>query len=227
MHPSAMANGKLFFETYTKYLKEESQITVVEIGSQNVNGSLRDVCNSNFSYIGLDFESGHGVDVVLEDAYSLPLDSESIDVVVSSSCFEHSEFFWLTFLEVQRILKPNGLFYLNVPSAGNFHRYPVDCWRFFPDSGKALVSWANRNDYKTELLESYTQVGGSWQDFVAVFIKDSRFVPLYPDRIINIKLDFENGYIFGDRLLINPKWISQNDEKVEMTNEIAGCEHIQ
>ena len=222
-----MANGKLFFETYSKYLSNDAEIKVVEIGSQNVNGSLRDVCDPNFSYIGLDFERGNGVDVVLDDPYSLPMDSESIDIVVSSSCFEHSEFFWLTFLEVQRILKPTGLFYLNAPSAGNFHRYPVDCWRFFPDSGKALAKWANRNNYKTELLESFTQIGGSWQDYVAVFIRESQFAPIFRDRMIDTKGDFENGQILDEPKIMNPKWISQNDEKLEMIKEIANSEFLE
>jgi hypothetical protein len=38
-----------------------------------------------------------------------PLKNDFADVIVSSSCFEHSEFFWLLFNESLRILKPNGL----------------------------------------------------------------------------------------------------------------------
>jgi SAM-dependent methyltransferase len=72
-------------------------------------------------------------------SYKLPFADGSVDVVLSSSCFEHSEFFWLLFLEILRVLRPEGLFYLNAPSNGPFHRYPVDCWRFYPDSGNALV----------------------------------------------------------------------------------------
>ena len=79
--------------------------------------------------------------MVLDDPYHLPLASESVDVVVSSSRFEHVEFFWLMFNEVLRVFKPDGLFYLNAPSNGEFHRYPVDCWRFYPDAAQALVNW--------------------------------------------------------------------------------------
>ena len=42
--------------------------------------------------------------------------NNSIDIVVSISTFEHTEFFWETFLEILRVLKPNGLFFLNAPS---------------------------------------------------------------------------------------------------------------
>ena len=54
-----------------------------------------------------------------------------------------------------RVLKPAGLLYINAPSNGDYHRYPVDCWRFFPDSGVALQNWANRNGYECAMLESF------------------------------------------------------------------------
>ena len=66
----------------------------------------------------MDFQVGPGVDLLLSDPYVFPLEDENCDVVLSSSCFEHSEFFWLTFLEALRILKPHGLLYINAPSTG-------------------------------------------------------------------------------------------------------------
>lgn len=122
MHDTAMQIGELFFKTYCK---DSPSIKVVDIGSQDVNGSLRSVAPANCEYVGVDFQEGNGVDVVIDDPYALPLADDSADVVVCSSCFEHSEFFWLTFLEIQRILKPGGLLYLNVPSNGSYHTYPV------------------------------------------------------------------------------------------------------
>ena len=87
-----MKNGQDFFQTYSPKLPGDGR-SVVEIGSQNVNGSLRDVCPTRFNYLGLDFQEGYGVDVVLDDPYVLPLPDESADIVVASSCFEHAEFF--------------------------------------------------------------------------------------------------------------------------------------
>lgn len=202
MHPTAMSNGKLFFDTYVARL---GSVTVVDIGAQDVNGSLREVCPPNASYIGVDFERAKGVDVVLTDPYVLPFENESVDVVVSSSCFEHSEMFWLVFNEVLRILKPSGLFYLNVPSNGAFHRYPVDCWRFYPDSGKALVTWAQRCGINAELLESFTsrQHLDVWNDFVAIFVKDKRMAQGHPDRMISVHESFENGCLLGHSEILN------------------------
>ena len=194
---------------------------MIEIGSQDVNGSLRAVAPIEFEYVGVDFQAAKGVDVVLEDPYALPFETGSVDIVLSSSCFEHSEMFWLVFLEVMRVLKPTGIFYLNAPSTGGFHRYPVDCWRFYPDSGRALVSWSKRNGGNAQLLESYTQKGGGWQDFVAVFLKDETLASRYPYRILNLKKDFENGLLLGGDTFLNMTGECQNERKLRAISEIV------
>ena len=219
MHPSAMANGQSFFDAYSAAFKPDAR--VVEIGSQDVNGSLRQCCPKTFQYVGLDFEKAKGVDIVLQDPYALPIESESADIVVSNSCFEHSEMFWLVFLEILRILKPGGLFYLNAPSTGNFHRYPVDCWRFFPDSGKALVTWGKRSGFNVEMLESYTQKGGLWEDFVCVFLKDAAHAHLHTKRILDVKTDFENGQKLGSSVVLKRNDVSQNEKKLAVISKIA------
>ncbi|MDR2188543.1 MAG: class I SAM-dependent methyltransferase [Azonexus sp.] len=201
MHQSALEYGKLFFRTY---FKPTSAATVVDIGAQNVNGSLQSVCLPAMRYVGVDFVPGKGVDIVLDenDPYKLPFADASLDVVVCSSVFEHSEFFWLLFLEILRILKPSGLFYLNAPSNGFIHRYPVDAWRFYPDAGLALVKWARHSGYAPTLLESF--IGGKsaadqtpghfWNDFVAVFVKDEQCAALYPPRMMDAITDYHEGY---------------------------------
>ncbi len=162
--------------------------------------------NLGYTYIGVDFVQGRGVDVVLEDPYKLPFSDGSVDIVVSSSCFEHSEMFWVLFLEILRILKPSGLFYLSAPSAGPFHRYPVDCWRFYPDSGNALVAWAKRNQYSPIVLESFTGRMDVWNDYVAVFLKDAGHIHLYPDRML-LRFGahpFDHGYVVNPVSLSPP-----------------------
>lgn len=198
MHQSALRFGKLFFDVYCDQL---TGVTVVDIGSQDVNGSLKQVMPTSCRYVGVDFVPGKGVDLVLEDPYQLPLEDESADVIVSSSCFEHSEMFWLTFLEVSRVLKPGGLLYINVPSNGMFHRYPVDCWRFYPDSGEALCAWARRNGQPMVLLESFIGKHFSpaerWNDFVAVFVKGDEFVGRYPSRMTDRTDEYYNAHRHG------------------------------
>lgn len=198
MHISALNFGKLFFETYCTTLQGA---VAHDIGAQNVNGSLKDVCPPHLAYVGVDFVAGPGVDIILDDPYHLPFADNSLDVLVCSSCFEHSQFFWLTFLEMLRVLKPEGLLYLNVPSNGSFHRYPVDCWRFYPDAGGALEAWARKEGYASMLLESFVGLrspegfpsGGAWNDFVAVFVKDGHYAPRYEKRMLNALPGCWNG----------------------------------
>jgi SAM-dependent methyltransferase len=202
MHTTAMNNGKDFFNTYTAHLQPS---TVLDIGAQDVNGSLKSVCPTHHKYIGVDFVEGKGVDVILTDPYKLPFDDNTADIIVSSSCFEHAEFFWLSYLDIMRVLKPTGVFYLSVPFNGPFHRYPVDCWRFYPDSGNALVNWGRRNGLTSNLLlESYVStqdataaLDSRWNDFTAVILKDGNNFATYPRRITNSRTDVENVIQFG------------------------------
>ena len=180
MHPSAMRNCKTFFDVYAK---NKLFGKVIDIGSQNVNGSLKEVVPVRFDYCGLDFQSAPGVDIVLPDPYTLPMDTDSVDIVLSSSCLEHSEFFWLTFEEMVRVTKPDGLIYLNVPSEGHYHAYPVDCWRFQIDAAMALMRWSQRQGSQVTLIEAYTDAEKPWHDMVAVYVKSKDFVAQYPDRI--------------------------------------------
>jgi len=222
MHPTALSNGKRFFAAYKEPLNEISNGKIIEIGSRDFNGSLRSCAPAQFEYIGVDFAAGEGVDVVLDSPYSLPFEDSSIDIVLSSSCFEHSEMFWLVFLEIMRVLKPTGLFYLNAPSNGDFHRYPVDCWRFYPDSGKALVSWAKRNNIDSVLLESYVgnQYLDQWNDFVAIFLKDEQHISKYKRRILDDFNDFKNGQRTGVSGFLNPSDSPEDRLKIRAIESI-------
>lgn len=228
MHDTAKLYGKYFFSVY---LKDAKGLDIVDIGSQDVNGSLKSVVPIYNNYIGVDFVEGKGVDIVLTDPYILPFKDSSVDVVVSSSCYEHSEFFWLSFNEALRVLKPNGLLYINAPSDGSFHRYPVDCWRFYPDSGIALQNWGNFNGYQCALLESFIGVrkNHDWHDFVGVFVKDKKYSSKFTSRIQNITNEFINGRILNSEKILNhrksnkyPKFRDMMIAFKEIVKEITG-----
>jgi hypothetical protein len=192
MHNSALKTSKLFFDNY--YLQKEKSLFVCEIGSQIIRtspiGTIRDMVPQKSVYVGLDFEKGEGVDIVLEDPYKYPFNDNTFDFVVSSSCFEHSEMFWLSFLEGMRILKPTGVMYCNAPSSNMpYHTFPVDCWRFYPDAGKALETWGKYSGINLKLLESYIvkpnyqEIDDYVADWVSIFIKDEKYENLYPNKI--------------------------------------------
>jgi SAM-dependent methyltransferase len=151
-------------------------IRILDFGSQDVNGTYRSLFDDpQWTYVGADMTRGQGVDVVLSQPYHWrELKSSDFDLVISGQTFEHIEFPWVSILEIARVLRPHGLLCLVVPSTGHQHRFPVDCWRFYPDGLAALAGWGG-----LEVLEAITHwedetwVDGSerWQDSVLVATK--------------------------------------------------------
>jgi SAM-dependent methyltransferase len=167
MHKSAYIAGEKFFLRYA--LREAASI--LELGSYNVNGTLRDFQPKGSKWIGADIEAGPGVDVIINDTSALPFEDSSFDYVVASSVFEHDPTFWSTFSEMVRVLKNGGSIYINSPSNGMIHRYPIDVFRFYPDAGKALEKWGQSIRPGLRLVESFIgrHDDEPWNDFCAVF----------------------------------------------------------
>jgi len=120
----------------------------------------------NIKYLSIDIEQGDGVDIVMNDPYNAPIEDNSVDVVISGQMLEHCEFFWLTIKDMARILRSGGFILLVAPSCGSVHRFPVDCWRFYPDAYKALAKWVN-----LELVQAWHDQTGQWKDQVGMFKK--------------------------------------------------------
>jgi len=185
MHDTAYAVGRAFFQSYVR-----AGDGILEIGSFDVNGSLRDFCPAGSHYVGVDLAPGPSVEIVAP-ASQLPFPDETFDAVVSSSCFEHDSMFWLTFLEISRVVKRGGYIYINAPSRGDYHTFPIDAWRFFPDAGMALSAWARRSGYAVDLFESFISEGDDFGDCVMVFGKGAEPPPILlarrcPD-ILNVR----------------------------------------
>lgn len=234
MHPSCISNAEKFIN---KYLDPFKPLKILDVGSFNVNGTLRPlftyqgcicgtcgaccsvsklepmvkccgkemirdyVCDgigwrphkvekigANWRYIGMDLKESckpygeditqiekdpvlrkFNVDLMTEDPYRFPIQDSRVDVVMSTSCLEHDMFFWETFKEMVRVVCSGGFIYLNVPSSGPYHGYPLDCWRFQKDSYLALSKWLPQ----AELLESYiepdSKLHGGWADCIGIF----------------------------------------------------------
>lgn len=207
MHDTALKYGKLFFENY---LLKKSKI--LDVGSLNINGSLKSLINKEHEYIGIDMSAGKDVDIVQDDPYKLPFEDNFYDIVLATSVFEHSELFWLLSNEIFRVLKPDGLFYMNAPSNGSVHRFPVDCWRFYPDAGNAIVNWGIYSGYKNLIsLESFIGKRNKdiWNDYCCIFLKDKNFIKNYPNRIVDKDNNFNYGKVTGsgNEMINNKNWV--------------------
>ena len=114
-----------------RHLAGRAALRIADLGSQDVNGSYRPLFDRpGWKYLGLDLVGGANVDLVLASPYRFPLASGSCDVVISGQAFEHVEYFWLTWMELARILVPGGLILLIAPSRGPEQRFPTDSSRF-------------------------------------------------------------------------------------------------
>lgn len=120
---------------------------------------------------------GKNVDIVLNDVYQWnEFQANSFDVVIAGQVFEHVEYPWITMLEITRVMKNGGICCIIAPSAGVEHRYPVDCWRYYPDGFRALAKYAFLESLEvfTEWgLGNYADGSGRWHDTVLVGRKPS------------------------------------------------------
>jgi SAM-dependent methyltransferase len=215
VHDTAMEAGKIFFDMYAY----QDHIRILDVGSQDVNGSLRSVAPKHAEYIGADLAEGRGVDVLLQDPYTFPFDADEFDLVVSSSCFEHTDFFWLTFLEMVRVTKSGGYLYINAPSNGIVHRYPRDNWRFYPDSGRALEAWARRQNSPVLLMECLTlrRKRDIWNDCVLVFHKGPSVQNPPRKLICDHFSDAQNITRFDRPKILNPSGMTEDMELISLT----------
>jgi SAM-dependent methyltransferase len=172
MHDTALQSGSLFAEVYGSNNK-----IVCDIGGLNVNGSLKNsFINNNMKFICVDLEDHPSVDIVIKPGDKLPFEDGSIDLIVSTSCFEHDPCFWLTFKEMCRVVKLGGYIYINAPVNGSYHCYPDDNWRFYPGAGQALAYWSgikmyDENIYPVKVIETFNILPkyDEWIDFVCIW----------------------------------------------------------
>ena len=138
MHKSSYDKMSELLDGYVLNQKH-SKGTVLDFGSYDANGTYKELlCSKKWDYLGLDINPGPNVDIVPKDTYKWhEIDDESCDLIISGQAFEHCEYFWLVFEEFARILKPSGKCIIIAPSSGHEHRFPVDCWRFYPDGMRA------------------------------------------------------------------------------------------
>lgn len=148
-------------------------LLIYDLGSQDVNGSYRPIFSeSAWRYVGIDMAPGKNVDIVLGNPYVFrEVSGNSADVVISGQAFEHIRYFWVTMLEIARVLKPGGVCCILAPSSGPEHRYPYDCWRFYPDGMMALADFSQMEMLTASTqweAEGYTDGSDQWHDSMLI-----------------------------------------------------------
>lgn len=89
---------------------------VVEFGSLDINGGVRDLLPAAATYIGVDVQDGPGVDIVADAATWAPDDPP--DLVLCLEVFEHCETWRDLIVNAYNILAPGGLFICTAAAPG-------------------------------------------------------------------------------------------------------------
>lgn len=115
---------------------------VVEVGSFDVNGSLRPIVEAlgPRSYVGVDITPGPGVDRVM-DARNLrqELGAASADIVISTEMVEHVLDWHTVIQNLKGVVRPGGRLLLTTRSKGfGYHAWPYDFWRYELDDMRAI-----------------------------------------------------------------------------------------
>ena len=150
-HP-AYEKVRAFRDAYLEIVRPGPVLSVLDVGSMahKAQDTYRPLfAGSRYSFTGLDIAEGPNVDLVPQDVFHWEeIPDRSFDVVISGQAFEHNPYFWISLAEVARVLVPGGLVAIVAPGAGAVHRYPFDCWRFYPDAWPAACAYVG-----LELLE--------------------------------------------------------------------------
>jgi SAM-dependent methyltransferase len=124
-------------------LDEVSGKKVLEVGSYNVNGSLRDsvLKLSPSQYIGIDLISGPGVDIVCNsDDIIKRFGRNQFGVVISTCSLEHTQDWRTAISNMKNSCEIGGILIIIVPSIYRYHGYPYDYWRYSVQNVKDIFS---------------------------------------------------------------------------------------
>jgi SAM-dependent methyltransferase len=122
-------------------IRDAESKRVLEIGSADVNGTLRFHVQSQNPkiYIGTDLEktpgSGWAVDLKITAEELCDYFKEEIfDIIICTEMLEHAEDWRIVIFAIDRLLKTGGYVVLTTRGPGfPYHEHPVDRWRFTVD----------------------------------------------------------------------------------------------
>lgn len=112
-HPAQLSFINAVKGMYGEYFTNSK---VLEVGSLNINGTVRQFFTSPSLYVGIDVGEGPGVDVVCEGQnYDT---SERFDCVISCECMEHNPEWKDTFANMIRLCRPGGIVIMTCATTG-------------------------------------------------------------------------------------------------------------
>ena len=156
MHPS----NRLYWSTCKQRFPELFEgRRVIEFGSYDVNGTVREYFDDDCTYLGLDWRKGPGVDLVCL-AHELDVTTK-FDTVISSSMIEHDPHWKQSLRKMSEVLSDDGVLLLSWGSALNTIHSVETC----PDYDKKINPKPFHPRPVRHVLDFLEEVGMHVQEF--------------------------------------------------------------
>ena len=114
---------------------------ILDVGSLNVNGEVRQYFKDAEKYFGIDMRKGDGVDIIMRgDEIQNHFAAGSIDLVICMNTLEHDDNFWETVRQMKKVLEVGGHMIISVPTMMfPIHDHPSDYWRFSEEAIRKII----------------------------------------------------------------------------------------
>lgn len=117
---------------------------VLEVGSYDHNGTVRPVVEARgpSEYIGIDIESGPGVDQICDIAdLAEQFGENAFDLVLCTEVLEHVDDWRSAVSNLKRVCKVGGTIFITTRSLGfQYHGFPHDNWRYEVEDMEKIFS---------------------------------------------------------------------------------------
>ena len=195
-----------FISTVVKAFPEAFLGKHLEIGSEDINGNLRDLIRSS-EYVGVDLGPGKNV-TLIGRGEQIDFPSNFFDSCFSGECFEHNQNYLSTFYNMIRMTKPGGIVAFTCAS-----RFRMEHGTTRSDGGSgAPSSVATGNEYYKNLLKKQFLLAIKEKQFLRyAFYRNFSEQDLY---FVGIKKTTDNVHQLESRFFVLDKEISKQVKRM-------------
>lgn len=156
-------------------------------------------------YITIDVNQNenHTIDHIIQPNDLLPLDENSVDVIICLDVLEHHPNPTEALKEFKRVLKINGELIISIPFMYREHEFPYDYQRYTSEGIKNILTISGFSNLKIE------KVGNFWYTIISLFFERNIMngeVPEYTilgkviNKLISFCLPILNTFLFSPKV---------------------------
>jgi hypothetical protein len=191
-----------FCKQFKKEFFDNEKISVLELGSYNVNGTIRDIFNNTNNYVGLDVTGGPGVDIAY-NGKDISI-NENFDLCISCECFEHNPYYLENFLKMIELGKKDAVIVFTCATIGRSEH-----GTHMSDPTSAPGSMEKWNYYKNLTKEHFTKkinLDKLFYKFIFLenkYSKDLYFIGLKSEKYKKNLSNFKNSILSKNTIVVD------------------------